>query len=230
MPPDVAIVTGYVRLDNAHRCHADYARLGGELLALHRPTVAYLDGLDAPPGVTVLPASLWDCWLWPMAQSAQAPPGNPAKDTAAYHTVQHQKTAWVADAVNHTDAGWLVWIDLGILHNPKIRPEHITAFLSQVTERRPDRVTLPSIWPLDSGELLPYRINWFVAGGVFVVPRSLASVWHHLCQRAATELYTRTGQLTWEVNTWAAVARARPDLVDTYPADHDETLFAGYRC
>lgn len=226
MASNVALVTGYVRLDSPHRAHADYARLAGELLALHRPTVAFLDGIDAPPGVIALPASLYECWLYPMAQQAKTPGGNTFKDTAAYHTVQHQKTKWLAIAADHTDADWLVWIDAGILHNPRIRPEHVTAFLAQVAARRPDRITLASIWPLDSGHVLPWRVNWFVAGGVAVVPKRLADLWQTLCQRAATELYTTTGQVTWEVNTWAAVAKARPDLFDTYAADHDESLFS----
>lgn len=225
----VAVVTGYVRLDNGYRCHADYVRLGNELLGLHSPTVAYLDRMDAPAGVTVRPASLWSCWLWPLAQQATPPAGNPAKDTREYHAVQHQKTAWLADAVSHTDADHLVWIDLGVFHNERIRPDHVTAFLAAVAERRPDRITLPSIWPLDSGEVLPWRVNWFLAGAVAIVPRHLASLWQTLCQRAATEFYTKTGGVTWEVNTWAAVAKARPDLVDTYQADHDETLFTGFR-
>lgn len=230
MSTTAALVTGYVRLDSPNRPHADYERLGLELLSTHRPAVAFLDGLTAPDGVQGLPASLEDCWLWPLARDAAIPAGNPAKDTAAYHAVQAAKTGWLAMATAHTAEEWLVWIDFGILHIQSIRREAILEFFARVpVAAAADRITLPSIWRLDAGSVIDCsRVNWYVAGGVAIVPRHLATVWHELVVDEATEWHRYTGAVTWEVNIWARVAQKRPDLFAFYQADHDGSLFAGF--
>lgn len=222
------LVTGYVRLDNGNRSHGEYERLAGELLHLHSPAVAFLDGIAAPWGVCALPASLRDCWLWGTASRASIPVGNPLKDTAAYHAVQHQKTAWLAEAADHTDADTLVWIDIGVLHNRSILDRHIPAFLAAVAARPPARITLPSIWSPGPGAVSPHAVNWTFAGTVAVVPRHMASLWDSLCRSEAAALFDDLGMVTWEVNTWANVARRHPDLFDTYQANHDHTLCTNY--
>ena len=229
-PSPVCLVTGYVRLDNPNRRHGVYVGLGRRLMALHRPVVAFLDDVDAPEGVIALPASIERCWLWERATSAALPAGNPQKDTAGYLTVQHQKTAWLADAVDRTDADVLVWIDFGVLHNGRITEGLIVDFLTRVPRVSRDRITLPSIWPLAAPVDIRYDVpNWFVAGAIAIVPRHLAAWWHHLVQAAARQQLEASGRLTWEVNTWAAVARQHPSLFETYPADHNETLFTMLR-
>ena len=221
------LVTGYVRLDLANRCHDRYADLGRQLTALHRPTVAFLDGLEADSEATVLPASLDRCWLWQHARNARTPPGNPAKDTAAYHSVQHQKSAWLAEASNRTDAQVLVWIDYGILHVPGVTLQLIGQFLQRAGTA--SRITLPSIWPLavdtpvDSS-----RPCWFVAGGVVIVPRHMAHTWHVMVEDEALTHLRKTGQVTWEVNTWARVIQQHPSMFAVYSADHNATLFSGF--
>lgn len=225
---DACLVTGYVRLDLENRSHDRYAALGRGLTAIHRPCVAFLDGLEADATATVLPASLDRCWLWPHARNAATPCGNPEKDTAAYHSVQHQKTAWLAEASNRTDAGVLVWVDYGILHVPGVTPELIGQFLLRACMAPANRITLPSIWPLSSDTPIDSsRPCWFVAGGVAVVPRHLAHAWHVLVESEALTHLRQTGQVTWEVNTWARVIQQHPTLFAVYPADHNETLFTG---
>lgn len=225
---DACLVTGYVRLDLANRSHDRYAELGQQLTALHRPCVAFLDGLACDQAATVLPASLERCWLWPHAKNAATPYGNPAKDTHAYHAVQHQKSAWLAEASNMTDAGVLVWIDYGILHVPGVTPEMIGQFLLRAGMAPANRITLPSIWPLSQDVLVDSaRPCWFVAGGVAIVPRHLAHAWHVLVEAEALTHLRETGQVTWEVNTWARVIQQHPQLFAVYPADHNEKLFTG---
>ena len=82
-------MTGYVRLDLPNRSHAEYERLGGRLVE-----VAERAGFP----VVVAGGAVDDCWHWPVSDGARLPEGNPDKDTRAFHAVQHQKTAWVADA------------------------------------------------------------------------------------------------------------------------------------
>lgn len=223
----VALVTGYVRLNNRNRGHDEYSRLAGDLLSIHRPAVAFLDGITAPAGVTSFPCSLRECWMADMAHNAKIPAGNENKDTAAYHVVQHQKTKWIASAASATDADWLVWVDAGIFHNKSIRPQHVSELLDRVWREKPTRITLPSIWPLDAKSPIPTdRVCWYVAGGVAIVPRVMAVRWHELVCNAATKHYQSTGCVTWEVNTWAKVAQEKPWLFSLYEADHNETMFA----
>lgn len=223
----VALVTGYVRLNNRNRGHEEYVRLAGELLSLHRPTVAFLDGITPPDGVVSVPYSLRDCWMTDMAHHAKIPAGNHQKDTAAYHSVQHEKTRWIAEAAGMVDAEWLVWCDIGIFHNPAIHPQHVLSLLRSVERERPLRITLPSIWPLDASSPIPTgRVCWYVAGGVAIVPRAMAADWHELVRAAAVEHYEKTGYVTWEVNTWAAAVKANPAMFSLYEADHDETMFS----
>lgn len=221
------LVTGYVRLDLANRSHDRYAELGRTLTGLHRPTVAFLDGLEADAETTVLPASLERCWLWPHARNAQTPPGNPGKDTAAYHAVQHQKSAWLAEASNRTDTSVLVWIDYGILHVPGVTPELVGQFLQRAATV--SRITLPSIWPLATDTPVDSsRPCWFVAGGVVIVPRAMAHAWHVMVEHEALTHLRQTGHVTWEVNTWARVIQQHPSMFAVYPADHNATLFSGF--
>jgi hypothetical protein len=225
--PDAALVTGYVRLDSPHRPHAEYARLGRELLDCHSPAVAFLDGIDHPTA-TVRPASLESCWLWHVARDAALPPGNASKDTAAYHAVQHQKTAWLAAAADHTAAELLVWVDFGVLHIPSVTREAVAAFFSRVPRAPRDRITLASIWPIDGSSVVDCsRVNWYVAGGVAIVPRHLAAQWHELVVDTACQYHAYTGAVTWEVNIWARVAQSRPSLFAFYASDHDASLFDG---
>lgn len=227
------IVTGYVRLDSPWRSHESYVELGRRLLGLGLPTVAFYDGapsdLRADPDVHVLPASLPACWFYEASRGATSPAANPEKDTTDYHVVQHQKTGWLAEVAAWPGADLLVWIDWGILHIEAIRERHIVEFMERVESAPRDRVTLPSIWCLWPRSVINWhRPCWFLAGGVAVVPARLARWWHDRCVEQATAHVRSTGETTWEVNTWAAVARCHMDRFNLYQADHDETLFTGY--
>ena len=120
------LVTGYVRLDLPNRSHADYGRLGAELLM-------------APADVDrqVFAGTPESCWHWRLSDGATLPAGNPEKDTRAFHAVQHEKTAWVAAAAERTEADILVWMDYGILHVPGITPALVTAFLERAARQAP---------------------------------------------------------------------------------------------
>ena len=224
-----ALVTGYVRLDSEHRGHADYERLGRDLLSCHSPTVAFLDGMTHPDA-TVVPTNLADCWLWPIARDAALPPGTPAKDTAAYHTVQHQKTAWLASAAAYTDAEMLVWVYFGVMHIPPITRQAIRDFMRRAAHAKRNRITLASIWRLETGSPIDCsRPNWYVAGGVAIVPRQLADEWHQRVVAEACDYHHYTHAVTWEVNLWARVAQKCPWLFAFYQADHNASLFDGFQ-
>lgn len=221
------LVTGYVRLNLGNRRHDEYTALGSRLLGIGHRTVAFLDPdcrAATGPRTGVLHASLPRCWLWPLSAEAATPAGNPEKDTRAYHAVQHQKTAWLAEASQWTDAEILVWLDFGILHVPGITEEIVAAFLERAGDAPTDRIGMASIWGPPAGPVDPSRVAWHCAGGVLVVPRDLVHSWHIRCQKQAASLLMRRGMVTWEVNTWAEAWRESPDMVRAWACDHDASL------
>lgn len=230
----VALVTGYVRLSSHPRGHDRYVELGRRLLRLGLPTVCFYDGpasdLDAPQTATVRPASLDRCWLYEATRAAQSPtPGHP-KDGVDYMVVQHQKTAWIKAAAEVTGAALLVWVDFGIMHLPAFVDHEIAPFFERVAQASPDRITLPGIWPLSPATVIDNsRVAWHLAGGVVICPADLAGWFHGATEREARRHLDATGRTTWEVNTWAAVARDNPERFRIYPADHDATIFTGFQ-
>ncbi len=201
-------MTGYVRLDSQHRSHARYLELGQRLLGLGLPAVAYHQPLD-------------ECWLTRHHEAMGVTVEADGKDSLAYHCVQHEKTAWLARTARQNRPGTLIWIDYGILHLAGVTEDHIREFWEYVDDHPPTRITIPSIWPADA-PILDEHPCWICAGGVLVMPSWAAEWWHRECMAVATH-----SRPTWEVNTWAKVARRYPDQVTLYKADHDSTILTG---
>jgi hypothetical protein len=228
------LVTGYVRLDSVHRPHDRYAKLGRRLLGLGLPGIAYYDGpeKDLVSCITtrVRPASLKRCWLHGPAVGAQPPHGDPVKDTVAYCVVQHQKSKWLSDAAALVDSDLLVWIDFGIFHLPQVTDDLVMDYLDVINETAPrDRITAPQAWPLTGRPLIDWsKPAWYLLGGVMVMPTVLSGWFHDKCVQYATLQLESTGRATWEVNTWAAIARDNRNRFAFYQANHDETIFSGY--
>lgn len=200
------VVTGYIPLPCSHRPRDAYEQLGARLLA-------------ACPQAVSFRSTLASCWLYDELQRRghDVEPGG--KDTAAYHCVQHQKTAWIAAAEATLPDRTIVWIDYGILHLPGVTVDHVAAFLDAVDRQPPTLITAPSCGLFDVGD---DRVNWTFCGGVLVVPAYHARWFHLEC------VAERRGKLpTWEVNTWAAIRRRYPERFRLYQADHNETLFTG---
>jgi hypothetical protein len=215
---DACLVTGYVCLDSQHRGHETYMELGRQLLGLGLPAVSFLD------------TKIEDCWYLHAADGCSLPEfGNPLKDTLPFLSVQHQKTEWIAEACEHTDAEILVWVDYGILHVQGITPQVVADFFGKVGHARRDRITAPSIWGMPRPSSLQWgRPAWFFAGGVLIVPRQMASALNESVKAVAHNVCEMERKATWEVNTWAAVAAAAPGDFYPYPCDHNATLFTGF--
>jgi hypothetical protein len=226
------IVTGYVRLNNGNRSHAKYIELGRRLIGCGLPTIAFYDGSAAElvptPALTHRPASLATCWMAAHARDCSPPPGSPLKDTTAYCVVQHQKTSWLAEAARITrDVG--IWLDFGIFHLPTVTTAHVRDLFATVQSNPPDRIVLPTIWPMVNRPMIDWKSPaWYVAGGVAVVPPHLADWFHDQVVTVSTLQMEASRKTTWEVNTWSAILRDHPDKFATYAADHDESLFEQY--
>lgn len=203
----VRVVTGYVRLDAGHRSHDTYVQLCGQLL-------------DAGLPLSIYQQSLQDCWLWQQHAGQGIEPGG--KDSAAYHCVQHEKSAWLCREVAAYSPQTVVWVDAGILHLSSVTTQHLVQFVDTIRAYPPDRICVPSCCPVP--DIVPRdSVCWAFCGGVLVMPAVDARWFHQQVQARAT-----AWPLTWEVNTWAAVARAHPYRFRLYPADHNEQLFTGY--
>lgn len=227
-----AVVTGYVRLNNGHRSHSKYLELGRRLIGVGLPIISFYDGgaaeLLPTPKTTWRPASLASCWMAAEAKNCSPPPGSPAKDTPAYCAVQHQKSAWLAEAAYLT-RDTTIWVDFGIFHLPTITNGHVRELFEAVQARPPDRIVIPTIWPMVNRPLIDWtHPAWYVAGGVVVMPPGLADWFHETTVKYASLQMEASGRTTWEVNTWSAILRDHPDKFATYAADHDESLFEQY--
>ena len=202
-------MTGYVRLDCDHRSHDRYLELGSRLMGIGLPTIAYHQPLH-------------ECWLARHHEANGTPVVPAGKDSLAYHCVQHEKTRWLARAARHSGATTVIWIDYGIFHLPGVTEEVVLEFYERVDAVQAQHVTIPGIWPA-AAPIDDSRPCWVCAGGVLVMPAWRSAQWHADCQAVAEH-----ASPTWEVNTWAKVARMHPEQVRFYPADHDATILTGY--
>lgn len=205
----VQVVTGFVPIPNP-RSEDTYRQLGAKLLQLPR-VKAYEGGVE-------------DCWLWPHVGKAQpAVADNPAKNTLAYHCVQHQKTAWLVQAVKEYTADVLVWIDYGIFHLQGITLSLIEAFLHRVKGEQ--GISLPGCWSKQVNHN-DRQVNWRFCGGVVVIHKRLVTTWHQAVKDVTLDQLALTGLATWEVNNWARAEDRLP--IRWYQADHNTTLFTHY--
>ena len=224
------LVTGYIRLDSAHRSHESYVEFGNRLLGLGLPATVFHEvmygTIHGVSGQDMLPAELWRCWLRMLSKSPTVPPGNPDKDTAEFLAVQAQKSRWICRAARDEDPDTLlVWVDFGILHVPGVTEEGIVRFFDRAARAPVDRITAASIWGPPERDISPMSPAWHFAGGVLIVPAKLAGWFDTEVVRQADALLRREGMITWEVNYWASVALANPERFGWYACDHDGSLF-----
>jgi hypothetical protein len=208
-------VTGYIRLDLPNRSHDEYERLGRQLVG-----AAEAGGHE----VQTFGGCVDDCWHWSLSEGATLPLGNPDKDTREFHAVQHEKTSWVVDASEKTDADILVWMDYGLLHVPGITADMVPQFLERAAAFAPrDRLGMASIWGVPFRQPDWRSVEWWCAGGVFTVPRSLAFAWHDAVVDRAIAMRSN-GYVTWEVNTWATAWARWSNVARPWLSDHNETI------
>ena len=117
--PQPTLVTAYVRLNAGHRPHDRFLDLGNRLLGLGLPTIAFLDGaeaFDVPESTKAYGAKLEDCYLYDAARYCKSPYPADAKDTTAYMVVQHEKSAWLHEALDLTVCDLAVWVGVSAGH------------------------------------------------------------------------------------------------------------------
>lgn len=213
------VVTGFVALPGHPRSADVYDELAKPLRAL-----------DVP--VTIFRQSVEDCWLWPHVEHRLRyglpllvrDDGNPAKNTAAYHIVQHEKTRWLERAAAaHEDAEAFVWIDYGTFSQAGVNAESIAAFAERAGAET--EIALPGMWDIFVPGGGP---AWRFAGSSLAIHRAWTTPFHQAAVRVVRARLDRA-HLDWEVNTWARLELEGELPMRWYAANHDRTQHDNYR-
>jgi hypothetical protein len=221
-----------------------YLRYGYELLSLGIPTVLYvpmeLVGIFAGmgPHVKVRHWHYDDFWARRYDASPLPCTDNPAKDTAEYHVIQHQKTEFLAHASRHGQYDRYVWVDFGIFYVPypanpttQVDGPAIERMYARAKNDLSPTVVCPSgnltlasrpYEPTEWHVLLDHQVQWQTLGGVLSCHRDLCESVQDECRRQLDA----SPLLTFEVNTWAKVAKIQNWRL--YQANHDCSLFDNY--
>lgn len=216
---NAAIVTGYAPIEghvrSAETYHSLAAALYGSITSRGR---FYKCDVD-------------ETWLAKRIRALDVVPAigdYPAKNTLAYHCVQHQKFAWLAyAAADCPDIETFVWMDYGIGHLG-ITPEIVDAFMTRL---EPHDFAMPGCWEnFDTFPLTMETPHWRFCGSVFIVPREAILPLYHGVQRQVDEQLAKSNVLTWEVNTLAAAERnGYLPPIRWYHADHNPSMLTNYR-
>lgn len=216
----VKVITGYVPIKDHPRTPQEYGELGDKLAKIRSVPVKAFYGLPN------------SCWLtnlaWELGITDVAVGDNPAKNTMAYHAVNHQKIEWLALAAEQDlDADVFVWIDYGIFHVPGVTVEVVEDFLRRVANDPLMSISIPGC-PGYTGEINDEQPWWHFCGGLMVVPRQFCSLFAHEFRTATMQNMMKTKKVTWEVNDLARLARTGRLPFRWYEADHNETMFTNY--
>lgn len=213
----VKLITGYVPIGGHPRTSAEYGALGEKLAQVRSvPLKAFY-------------RSLSNCWLyqWAMAQRSPITPeegDNRAKNSLAYHAVNHQKTEWLAQAaVEDPYPDVFVWIDYGIFHLPGVTAEIIEDFAARIAE---NDLAIPGCW---NRAIVPQHDPcWRFCGSVLICPRPLVAPLAAGVMSTALKHMKLSRRAEWEVNTWARLEQTDRLPIRWYKADHNSTLFTAY--
>lgn len=218
----VKVVTGYIEIPTHPRGPHDYKALGAELLDALGDTEALV--FDSPEQRLV--DTFLGRYIKDIANLGHAVADNPAKNSKAYHCVQHQKFEWLrtAHAMDDGAADVYVWIDYGIMHlkNKGVTAAVIQKFLDKAQDFA--HVTMPGCW-LRKPEIDDSYPCWRFCGGVIAVPRTLIRPFTQLAMATAIRRIHQTMSLTWETNSLAHLELTDQIPILWYKADHDGSMF-----
>jgi hypothetical protein len=211
----VKLVTGYVPIPNHPRSAAVYGALGEKLGGVPVPKKAYYDQLQ-------------NLWLYKRVKAMDFIPAisegdNPAKNTLAYHAVNHEKTTWLAQAAADDPVpDVFVWVDYGIFNLPGVNNKAIFEFMSSLDDRA---IYAPGCW--DPAPVEASYPCWRFCGSVLAVPRRFITELDHAVREEARRHISATKNVEWEVNTWARVEARRKWKMPWcwYKADHNVSMF-----
>lgn len=147
---------------------------------------------------------------------------NPAKNSLAYHCVQHEKVAWLKQAAAEYDDDIFCWVDYGIFHQPGVCNEAIVRFMENLDDKA---IYAPGCWPKDEGPINPFTPCWRFCGSVVAVPRHMIDQLDREVRARAKTTIATLNQVEWEVNCWSRVEQKTQLPIRWYKADHDASQF-----
>lgn len=210
------LVTAYVPIPNHPRTAAEYGALGEKLSGVPVPKKAFYDQLQ-------------NLWLSKYIRTLPFTPrpsegDNPAKNTTAYHCVNHEKTTWLVQAADEDPtADILVWVDYGIFNLPGVNNQVIYEFMEKLDDKA---IYAPGCWDQPEAVEAAYPC-WRFCGSVLAVPRKFVDVLDYNVRVQARQHISKTKNVEWEVNTWARTEKARQVKLPWhwYKADHNASMF-----
>jgi hypothetical protein len=207
------LVTGYVPIPGHPRTAQEYGELGEKLSGVPVRKKAFYSRVE-------------DTWLAKFIagyhKTVRVSQGdNPAKNSAPYHCVNHQKTTWLVQAANeHPDDDIFVWVDYGIFSLPGITNQCIYEFMERVDDKA---IYAPGCW--DKAPVESAFPCWRFCGSMISVPKKLVDQFDYACRVTARQHITTTQNLEWEVNSWARVEAKGKLPFHWYKADHNGSMF-----
>ena len=214
------VVTGYVPIPRHPRPSSWYGAHGEKFKELALvPVHPFYNRLE-------------ECWLKRFLDTlpfkvTHSEGDNPAKNTLAYHIVQHQKFNWLVHAsFADPQPDVFVWMDYGIFGSiPGVTATVILDFLDRV---RADDFAVPGCWPFrpDIPDEFP---SWRFCGGLMIVPREYIQRLFHAVRYNTRGHIDLTRNVSWEVNTLARIERDADLPFRWYLADHDGSMFGNYK-
>lgn len=210
----IKLVTGYVPIPNHPRTADEYGRLGEQLSGVPVPKKAFYMRVE-------------DTWMHKYVSKLPFLPrasehDNPAKNTLAYHYVNHMKTSWLVQAADEDPtAEIVVWVDYGIFRLPGISNQAIYEFCEKLNDKA---IYAPGCWQQPEAVESAYPC-WRFCGSVLAVPRKHVDALDYACRVEARQHISKTKNVEWEVNTWARVEKKSKLPFHWYKADHNGSMF-----
>lgn len=208
------LVTGYVPIHGHPRSVETYGELGEKLGGVPVRKAAFYQRVE-------------ETWMHKFVQALPVIPSiscydNKAKNTLAYHCVNHQKTEWLLAAVEkYPDEDVYVWVDYGIFSQPGVTNQAIFEFMERV---RDDKIYAPGCW--NQPDVVESSFPcWRFCGSVLAVPKKFVPMLHYACVRRAMQHIRATNNVEWEINTWARVEKKDKLPWRWYLADHNVSQF-----
>lgn len=220
----LALVTGYVPIPGHPRSAKEYGDLGENMFGKLQGDFYVHPFYETVPE-TWLSKLVNNPKLYKVANVTHSVGDNPAKNTLAYHCVNHQKFAWLLKAaILNPQADTLVWMDYGIGHVPGVTPDVVNEFMAKVQK---DDFAVPGCVPKEGLLIADAWPCWRFCGGVIVVPAAATLPLFQLIKLEMRRHIKKTYNVSWEVNTLARCEKHLPRL-RWYYADHNETMFTNY--
>ena len=158
---------------------------------------------------------------------------NIKKDTKQYMILMNTKSEFVYNATlrNPFNTEYFAWIDFGICHIMSNPDNSLTNLYNLSNSKLKDKLLVfPSCWSRVQSNLyintITSIINWRFCGGIYIGDINSIREMHLLILSELGNYITQSGKniINWEVNFWAWLENKCNWKIDTYHADHNDSI------